>query len=423
MDDREAGAPENRKNAIFNPFVTLVIAITHKYAHLEPRLERELYQSGVHDLAKAPLPATVIFAVDNGPSTNKSSIGLPASAAIPAISARIGALPDIFISYRREDTSGYAGRLYDQVSSHFGRDHVFMDVADLEPGSDFVDTIEKKVGTCDALIALIGKNWLSIKDERSQVRLTMPGDFVSIEIAAALKRGIEVIPVLVGGAKMPVQRELPESLQLLSRRQALELSDVHFTRDVGDLIGALKRPGGTRPPQPFTRIKRALAASTICVLAAGIGIWTWHKLSRPGNQTKTAVVSRNSAPQAAVASPAIATKIVDQGNVSGNWKAVVERKAVKYEIYFTFEVASDKLFGTVIYPTGEAGILNGKISQNRISFITKHTPDFADEEATITVEGRVSGDEIEILTQDKDGYSKGVARRVERIGKARVLTP
>ena len=89
-------------------------------------------------------------------------------------------MPDIFISYRREDTSGYAGRLYDQISSHFGQDHVFMDVADLEPGSDFVDTIETKVSTCDALIVLIGKNWLTITDEQNQVRLRKPGDFVSI---------------------------------------------------------------------------------------------------------------------------------------------------------------------------------------------------------------------------------------------------
>src|ERR1700680_183554 len=181
-------------------------------------------------------------------------------------------MPDIFISYRREDTSGYAGRLYDQVSAHFGRDHVFMDVADLEPGSDFVETIEKKVGTCDALIALIGKNWLTIKDEQNQVRLSRPGDFVNVEIAAALKRNVEVIPVLVGGAKMPLERELPESLLLLSRRQALEISDVHFTRDVGDLIEALKKPAGSKWIKP----ELVISISTICVLA-GIGIWTWQK--------------------------------------------------------------------------------------------------------------------------------------------------
>jgi hypothetical protein len=323
-------------------------------------------------------------------------------------------VPDIFISYRREDTSGYAGRVYDQVSSHFGRDHVFMDVADLEPGSDFVDTIEKKVSTCNALIALIGKNWLTIKDEQNHLRLSRPGDFVSIEIAAALKRNIEVIPVLVGGAKMPLQRELPESLQLLSRRQALEISDVHFIRDVGDLIEALKRPAGTRMFHSKW-IKRALATAIaiICLLAAGIGIWTQQK----------PVVFRDSIPQTNGPSLANPPKIVDNADISGNWRAVVQKKDVKYEIYFTFEVVGDKLFGTAIYPTGEAGILNGTIGQGKISFITKHVPDFADEEATITVEGKVSSDEIQVFTQDKDGYSKGVAHRVARIGKAKVLTP
>src|ERR1700674_2573149 len=226
-------------------------------------------------------------------------------------------MPDIFISYRREDTSGYAGRLYDQVSAHFGRDHVFMDVAGLEPGSDFVDTIEKKVGTCDALIALIGKNWLTVKDDQNQVRLSRPGDFVSVEIAAALKRNVEVVPVLVGGAKMPLQHELPESLQLLSRRQALEIGDVHFTRDVGDLIEALKRPAATpTAPSPKWR-KPALAAgiSTICVLAAGIGILTWRSAPHPRVQAEAPVD----------APPASSSKIVDRANISGNWLAVVQK--------------------------------------------------------------------------------------------------
>jgi hypothetical protein len=319
-------------------------------------------------------------------------------------------VPDIFISYRREDTSGYAGRLYDQVSSHLGRDHVFMDVADLEPGSDFVDTIEKKVGTCDALIALIGKNWLIIKDEQNQVRLSKPGDFVSIEVAAALRRGVEVIPVLVGGGKMPLERELPEALQLLSRRQAIELSDVHFTRDVGDLIEALNRPAGSRMARSSWWRKPALVASisAICVVCAGIGIWRWKESPQPRERVATSTNPPT---------------IVDHANISGNWRAVVQKDNVKYEIYFTFEAVGDKLLGRAIYPTGEAGILNGTISQGKISFTTKHVPDFADEEATITVDGRISGDEIQIFTQDKDGYSKGVAHRVERVARAKVLTP
>jgi hypothetical protein len=331
-------------------------------------------------------------------------------------------VPDIFISYRREDTSGYAGRLYDQVSAHFGPDHVFMDVADLEPGSDFVDSIEKRVSTCDALIALIGKNWLTIKDEQNRVRLGKPGDFVSLEIAAALKRSVEVIPVLVGGAKMPLERELPESLQLLSRRQALELSDVHFTRDVGDLIEALHWPAGSRVARSPKWLKPVLVASisTICAVAAGLGIWTWQK---PPHPRERGVAPGTSVPKTDAAPPANPGKIIENVNVSGNWKAVVQKGKVKYEIYFTFQVVDDKLFGNAIYPTGEGGILNGTISQNKISFMTKHVPEFADEEATITVEGLVSGDEIQVFTQDKDGYSKGVAHRVAQVSRARVLNP
>ncbi|MEO8051560.1 MAG: toll/interleukin-1 receptor domain-containing protein [Acidobacteriota bacterium] len=329
-------------------------------------------------------------------------------------------MPDIFISYRREDTSGYAGRLYDQISSHFGPDHVFMDVADLEPGTDFVETIDAKVSTCDALIVLIGKNWLTIRDEQNQVRLRKAGDFVSIEIAAALNRNVEVIPVLVGGGKMPLQRDLPESLQPLCRRQALELSDVHFTRDMGDLIEALKRPASTRVvPSPNWR-KSTLAASIsiIFALAAGIGIWAWRN-SHPPRQGETSPIAGTTKP----APPANSPKNADNTDISGTWRAVVQKENVRYEIYFTFEVVGDKLFGQAIYPTGEAGILNGTIRQSRISFITKHVPDFAEEEATITVEGKVSGDEIQVFTQDQNGYSKGVAHRVARLGKAKVLTP
>ncbi len=330
-------------------------------------------------------------------------------------------MPDIFISYRREDTSGYAGRLYDQISSHFGQDHVFMDVADLEPGTDFVETIEAKVSTCDALIVLIGKNWLTITDEQNQVRLRKAGDFVSIEIAAALNRNVEVIPVLVGGGKMPLQRDLPESLQPLCRRQALELSDAHFTRDMGDLIEALKRPVGTRLVHSSKWRKPILAASIsiIFALAAGIGIWAWRNSPHPPRQAETSAVAGTTRP----APPANSPKNADTADISGNWRAVVQKENVRYEIYFAFEVVGDKLFGKAFYPTGEAGILNGTIRQSRISFITKHVPNFAEEETTITVEGNVSGDEIQVFTQDQNGYSKGVAHRVARLGKAKVLTP
>ncbi len=328
-------------------------------------------------------------------------------------------MPDIFISYRRDDTSGYAGRLYDQISAHFGKEHVFMDVATIEPGSDFVQVLDEKVGTCDSLIALIGKNWLTTKDAEGHLRLASPEDFVSAEIAAALKRNVEVIPVLVGGAKMPQQAELPQQLQFLARHQALEVSDARFTRDVQDLIAALEN----RPGQKTARLPKWGIFSLACLVCAaiGIGIWFWqHKQAQPG-QTAAQGASLNSATQTDATPPKTSPATANQPDISGNWRAVVKKDNTTFEIYFTFDVVGDKLFGKVYYPTGEAGILDGTVKQGTISFTTKHTPQFSDEEATISVEGKISGDEIQIVTQDKDGYAKGVAHRVDKVGTPRVL--
>jgi TIR domain-containing protein len=330
-------------------------------------------------------------------------------------------MPDVFISYRREDTSGYAGRLYDQISAHFGAGHVFMDVTTIEPGSDFVEVIEQRVGACDALIALIGKNWLTSKDEQNRVRLGRSGDFVSVEITAALKRNVEVVPLLVGGAKMPLQQELPESLQLLARHQAVEVSDAHFTRDVADLIQSLERAGNTPRFYVRKRIKSGLIAALLLSLsiAAGIGVWTWQKAR---HEREHAEATNHLRRLADPSSPVNPPKAAVDTNIGGYWRAVLQKERVEYEAYFYFDVAGGKLFGKAIYPTGEAGILNGIVNGDKISFITKHVPDFSEEEATFTIEGRISGNEIQIWMQDKDGLSKGIARRVAQLDRPRVLT-
>src|SRR5882724_4143611 len=126
----------------------------------------------------------------------------------------------IFISYRREDAAGYAGRLYDRLAAHFGPDRVFMDVEGIEPGVDFVDAIERAVGSCEVLIVIIGKDWLAV-DGAGKRRLDDPGDFVRIETAAALARHIRVVPVLVDEAAMPSADQLPANLAPLARRQAV----------------------------------------------------------------------------------------------------------------------------------------------------------------------------------------------------------
>jgi formylglycine-generating enzyme required for sulfatase activity len=145
----------------------------------------------------------------------------------------------IFISYRRDDTGGYSLLVFDRLARYFGRDHVFMDIDTIEPGADFVRAIENAVGACDALIALIGKQWLTIRDERGQRRLDVPDDYVRLEIAAALERDIRVIPVLVRGAAVPLVDDLPEPLKLLARRNAISLSDERIDYDLQRLIGVL----------------------------------------------------------------------------------------------------------------------------------------------------------------------------------------
>lgn len=145
----------------------------------------------------------------------------------------------IFISYRREDSSGYAGRLHDALSSRFGPDRVFMDVDSIEYGVDFVEVVENAVGSCAVLIAIIGKRWVEITDKKGNRRLDNPQDFVHLEIAAALKRNIRIIPALVQDAVMPGEDVLPAPLAKLARRNAIEMSDTRWKFDVERLIETL----------------------------------------------------------------------------------------------------------------------------------------------------------------------------------------
>jgi TIR domain len=130
----------------------------------------------------------------------------------------------IFISYRRGETAYAAGWLYDRLADHYGGGQVFKDVDSIELVDDFVEVINGAVGSCDVLLALIGEDWLSITDADGRRRLDDPHDFVRLEIEAALARNVRVIPILVDGARMPTDEELPDSLDRLARRQALELS-------------------------------------------------------------------------------------------------------------------------------------------------------------------------------------------------------
>ncbi|MGC2112716.1 MAG: toll/interleukin-1 receptor domain-containing protein [Candidatus Korobacteraceae bacterium] len=145
----------------------------------------------------------------------------------------------IFISYRRDDSEGEAGRLFDDLVKHFHENTVFMDVSAIEAGRDFRKAIDESIATCGVVLAMIGPHWLEAKDAAGTRRLDDSGDFVRIETASALKRDIPVIPVLVHGARMPRAEQLPDDLKDLAYRNAVELTHARWRSDVPLLIKAL----------------------------------------------------------------------------------------------------------------------------------------------------------------------------------------
>jgi uracil-DNA glycosylase len=169
----------------------------------------------------------------------------------------------IFINYRRQDSEGYVGRLYDHLTRQFDPDDVFMDVEAIAPGADFVAELERAVAVCDVFIAVIGPQWLSAADDAGARRLDQWNDYVRIEIAAALKQNKLVIPVLVGRARMPTPTDLPDEIAALARRNAIELSHQRFGYDTDKLIAAIKArlpANGVKPNTDSETLRRKTEA-------------------------------------------------------------------------------------------------------------------------------------------------------------------
>ena len=171
-------------------------------------------------------------------------------------------LGGIFVSYRRSDSQGEAGRLFDDLVKNFGEDTVFMDVAAIEAGRDFRKAIEEGVTKCGVLLVMIGPEWLDAKDERGGRRLQDPSDFVRIETTSALKRDIPVVPVLVRGAKMPSPEQLPEELKELAYRNCIELTHARWKSDIGLLVEAL-RHSLPATLSPGTNVRSSEASASI----------------------------------------------------------------------------------------------------------------------------------------------------------------
>ena len=117
-----------------------------------------------------------------------------------------------FLSYRRDDSPGHAGRLADHLLSRFGAGSVFLDVESIEAGADFTAEIADAIARSDAVLIVIGPSWLDAREASGARRLNDPDDFVRTEVRAALDADVRLIPVLVGGASMPGESDLPDAI-------------------------------------------------------------------------------------------------------------------------------------------------------------------------------------------------------------------
>lgn len=146
----------------------------------------------------------------------------------------------VFVSYRRDDSQGFAGRLADDLTDALGSELVFRDV-EIPVGHDFTDVLRRAVAACDMLIVVIGRNWQAVSAQGAQSRLFDPTDWVRAEIEAAFDQGKQVIPVLVGGAKMCKASNLPESIAHLSKIQAYVMSDRRWDDDIPRLVALIRK--------------------------------------------------------------------------------------------------------------------------------------------------------------------------------------
>jgi hypothetical protein len=177
----------------------------------------------------------------------------------------------VFLSYRRGDAAGYAGRLTDALIQRLGPKSVFFDVSAISPGRDFTVEIDRALADSNAALIVIGPGWVTAQTPDGTRRLMEPDDHVRLEVSRALTRGIRVIPVLVGGTHLPAAADLPSDLQGLPQRQAVELHDDTWHRDVDGLIRSLR---GQRTV-PGNRRRRWMAVGTALVVVLGLGIGSW----------------------------------------------------------------------------------------------------------------------------------------------------
>ena len=329
----------------------------------------------------------------------------------------------IFISYRRDDSAGYARAVHEALVRQFGAERVFIDVEDIGAGLPFDEVILHAVHGSALLLVLIGRRWLGERDGLP-ARITEPGDFVRQEVAAALARGLRVIPLLVDGASMPLQSQLPASLQALARHQALVIEHSRFAADIDRLVATLRAALGPSPGAPAAaavpapaapgRVARrvalrwgglALLALVLLVVAAGLlasrGWW-----AGPDGVAGADAAAGAGAPAAsAAAAPAV------RPAVNGRWQAqvVYDWPNARYTERFEFTGQAGELLGSASFLGVGRGIVEGSAAADGLRFVTRTREIVGSDGAGLDVRhrysGRLVGDALHLVMQTEGGSS------------------
>lgn len=303
----------------------------------------------------------------------------------------------IFISYRRDDSPGFAGRLAEDLDAAFGAENVFRDIDDIRPGEDFVKAITNNLQSVDVLLAVIGPGWLNAsKDGRR--RLDDLNDFVRIEIQLALAAGKPVWPVLIGGAVMPLENELPEALRGLARHQAVVLADASWRDDVARLVAALRPRLSARRRHPLLWVA---AAGVFLLLGALFLLKPWA----PQPPT-TPTVSESARP--------------DASKLGGRWIGQVRYDwGAQYDEVFVLRVEGSEVHGTASFLGTPRLVEQVELpAAGRIVFVTRTESVSGDSVRQLThrYRGHLEDDGIHFVLETTGGYSASaplefVARR------------
>ena len=362
-------------------------------------------------------------------------------------------MPAIFISYRRKDSAGFAGRLADALEKGLGAEQVFRDVDDIRPGQDFVAAIGSQLRRADVVLVLIGPSWSDSARDGGR-RLEDPDDFVRLEIRLGLALGKPVIPVLVGGASMPTEGQLPEDIRALARRQAFSLSDAGWKGDVARLREAIRPMLGGSRVQPRQRLLVwGLAGAALAGLLVLLAPWRAEPPATPSPpqapdsapspadprlpvdaplpdviaprpsrsespraappvraETRPAAV-RPAQPQSATPSiPPLPPQPGANATLDGRWTATIcyDWGETHPEV-FEFEVDGQDVHGTASYLRTRRAIQDGRISGDRVSFVTQSQEMLGgrDEIRTVThrYRGTLDGDVIRFTLDSGGGHS------------------